>query len=55
MEKITVQAEERQEVGKGPNRRLRTQGKIPAVLYGHGLETLSGGLSHSSMSSMTEK
>ena len=41
MAKITVQAEERQEVGKGPNRRLRTQGKIPAVLYGRGLETLS--------------
>ncbi len=41
MAEITVQAEERQEVGKGPNRRLRTQGKIPAVLYGHGLETLS--------------
>lgn len=41
MEKITVQAQERQEVGKGPNRRLRTQGKIPAVLYGQGLETVS--------------
>jgi len=41
MAEITVQAEERQEVGKGPNRRLRTQGKIPAVLYGHGLESLS--------------
>jgi len=41
MAEITVQAEERQEVGKGPNRRLRTQGKIPAVLYGQGLETLS--------------
>ena len=41
MASITVQAEERQEVGKGPNRRLRTQGKIPAVLYGQGLETLS--------------
>ena len=41
MAEITVQAEERQEVGKGPNRRLRTQGKIPAVLYGQGLKTLS--------------
>ena len=41
MAEITVQAKERQEVGKGPNRRLRTQGKIPAVLYGQGLETLS--------------
>ncbi len=41
MAEITVQAEQRQEVGKGPNRRLRTQGRIPAVLYGPGLETLS--------------
>lgn len=41
MAKITVQAEERQEVGKGANRRLRTQGKIPAVLYGQGLEAQS--------------
>ena len=41
MADITVQAVERQGVGKGPNRRLRTQGKIPAVLYGPGLETLS--------------
>ena len=41
MATITVQAEERQGIGKGPNRRLRTQGKIPAVLYGQGLATLS--------------
>ena len=41
MAEILVQAEERQEVGKGANRRLRTHGKIPAVLYGQGLETQS--------------
>ncbi len=41
MAQLTVQAEERQETGKGANRRLRTQGKIPAVIYGQGLETLS--------------
>ncbi len=41
MAQLTVQAEERQETGKGANRRLRTQGKIPAVVYGQGLETLS--------------
>ena len=41
MAQLTVQAEERQETGKGANRRLRMQGKLPAVLYGQGLETLS--------------
>ena len=41
MAQLTVQAEERQETGKGANRRLRTQGEIPAVVYGQGLETLS--------------
>ena len=41
MAQLTVQAEERQETGKGANRRLRMQGKLPAVIYGRGLETLS--------------
>ena len=41
MAQLTVQAEERQKTGKGANRRLRMQGKLPAVLYGQGLETLS--------------
>lgn len=41
MAQLTVQAEERQETGKGANRRLRMQGKLPAVIYGQGLETLS--------------
>ena len=41
MAQLTVQAEERQETGKGANRRLRLQGKLPAVIYGQGLETLS--------------
>ncbi len=41
MEQLTVQAEERQKTGKGENRRLRMQGKLPAVIYGQGLETLS--------------
>ncbi|MCZ6485903.1 MAG: 50S ribosomal protein L25 [Acidobacteria bacterium] len=41
MAQFTVQAEERQKTGKGANRRLRMQGKLPAVVYGQGLETLS--------------
>ncbi|HSP06033.1 MAG TPA: 50S ribosomal protein L25, partial [Acidobacteriota bacterium] len=35
MEQITVQSSLREEKGKGPNRRLRVSGKVPAVLYGH--------------------
>ena len=34
MEKIVLNAQERTETGKGPNRRLRAEGQIPAVLYG---------------------
>ncbi len=41
MAQFTVQAEERQKTGKGANRRLRMQGRLPAVVYGQGLETLS--------------
>ena len=41
MAQLTVQAEERQKTGKGANRRLRMQGKLPAVVYGQGLETLA--------------
>lgn len=40
MEKHTLTAEVRTERGKGPARQLRMQGKIPAVLYGPGGESL---------------
>jgi len=36
MEVVKVVAQPRQERGKGPARRLRQAGKLPAVLYGHG-------------------
>jgi large subunit ribosomal protein L25 len=35
MEQITISSSVRDGRGKGPNRRLRASGKIPAVLYGH--------------------
>jgi len=35
---VRLSAESRTEFGKGFARRLRTAGKIPAVLYGHGTE-----------------
>ena len=38
MKKKTLQAEVRAERGKGPVRRLRAAGKLPAVLYGPGVE-----------------
>ncbi len=34
MARLSVSASARTEVGKGPNRRLRARGMIPAVLYG---------------------
>ncbi len=37
MDKQTLQAEVREERGKGPARRLRARGMIPAVFYGPGL------------------
>ena len=36
MEVVKVVAQQRHETGKGPARRLRRAGKLPAVLYGHG-------------------
>ncbi len=36
MERLSIQAEARDVGRKGLNRRLRSSGKIPAVLYGHG-------------------
>src|SRR5690606_889333 len=37
----TLSAALRQEHGKGPARRLRREGKVPAVIYGHGEATRS--------------
>jgi large subunit ribosomal protein L25 len=34
----TLHAEPRSESGKGPARRLRATGRVPATLYGHGVE-----------------
>jgi large subunit ribosomal protein L25 len=37
----TIHAEPRAETGKGPARRLRASGRVPATLYGHGVEPTS--------------
>jgi large subunit ribosomal protein L25 len=36
---VAIAAEPRTEFGKGPARRIRVAGKVPAVLYGHGTDT----------------
>ena len=41
METLIVEAEPRDAFGKGPNRRLRSQGRIPAVLYGEKEEAVA--------------
>jgi large subunit ribosomal protein L25 len=35
---VRIDAEPRTEFGKGPSRRTRAAGRVPAVLYGHSLE-----------------
>jgi len=37
---VKLNAEKRQEKGNGPARRLRASGRIPAVLYGRGMESV---------------
>ena len=38
MPEVRIAAEPRTEFGKGPSRRTRRGGRVPAVLYGHNLE-----------------
>ena len=40
MERMELEAKLRKERGKGPSRRLRQEGSIPAILYGMGKENL---------------
>jgi large subunit ribosomal protein L25 len=41
MNRIALEVEQRTETGKGPSRRLRAAGKVPAVLYGKKAQPLS--------------
>lgn len=38
MPEVRIEAEPRTEFGKGPSRRIRRAGRVPAVMYGHGAE-----------------
>lgn len=40
MEIVRIDADQRPDIGKGPNRRLRNAGKIPAIAYGKELPTV---------------
>ena len=39
MSEVRIAAELRDQFGKGPARQIRRQGRVPAVLYGHGTDT----------------
>jgi large subunit ribosomal protein L25 len=40
MEELTLEVDPREDIGKGPNRRLRAIGQLPAVVYGGGRDPL---------------
>ena len=40
MGELTIEVKEREELGKGPNRRLRASGLLPAVVYGGGKDAI---------------
>ncbi|HCU91822.1 MAG TPA: 50S ribosomal protein L25 [Actinobacteria bacterium] len=39
MPEVRIAAEQRSEFGKGAARRTRREGRVPAIIYGHGTET----------------
>jgi large subunit ribosomal protein L25 len=41
MAEVSLKVQKRESMGKGPAKRLRAGGMIPAVIYGHGEETIS--------------
>src|SRR2546430_950406 len=41
MEEVTLLADPRRLLGSRPARRLRSQGQVPAVLYGHGVDPVA--------------
>jgi large subunit ribosomal protein L25 len=41
MGKFVVLADRREQLGKNSNRQLRAQGQIPAVIYGHAIESVA--------------
>ena len=54
MTKFTFQAELKSEKGTGASRRLRKEGKVPAIIYGNGTEAISIVLEHDKIFHATE-
>ncbi len=52
---LTLAAELREDQGKGASRRLRREGKIPAIIYGAGKEPLSIQVEQNIITNMAEK
>ncbi len=55
MKKIPISVESRSNTGKGPNRRLRVAGDIPAVLYGQGAEAANLAINEQEFKKATAK
>jgi large subunit ribosomal protein L25 len=55
MNLFEVVAESRADVGKGASRRLRRQGKVPAILYGSGKEPVQMTINHHHLAHHLEK
>ena len=54
-EKLDLVAEVREDQGKGASRRLRREGKVPAILYGGGRPPRSLSLDHNKLSQQMEQ
>ncbi|MFC4891580.1 50S ribosomal protein L25 [Pseudofrancisella aestuarii] len=54
MASFVLEAQKRTDLGTGASRRLRKDGKIPAVIYGAGQEALSVTLDHDRVLHSTE-
>ena len=48
-ESFVIEAEPRADLGKGASRRLRREGKVPAVIYGAGQDPVSLSLQHNEL------
>lgn len=55
MSELTIEVQKRDKTGKGPNRRARSGGLIPAVVYGGGKESVSIQIDRKSMLDLMKK
>jgi large subunit ribosomal protein L25 len=55
MSELTIEVQKRDKTGKGPNRRARSGGLIPAVVYGGGKDSVSIQIDRKSMLDLMKK